>query len=122
MSVESSPTSGLAMKLRSIFVAFLALQVCQPVIAASLYRCEVNGRVEYTDRRCQPARPICSQRDAKEPQHGQCAASAPDAGKAPVLSPAVQARSGNAADWPGRLALNEVAGGTESRRRAPDTR
>ena len=119
------------MKLRSIVVVFLGLQmlqICQPAIAGSLFRCEVDGRVEFTDRRCQPVKqkPSCPEKDGKapaqEPQHGQCATPAPDTSKAPVISPAAQARTGNGVDWPGRLALNEISSSTESKPRVADTR
>lgn len=112
------------MKLRGICLVFLGLQICQPAVAGSLFRCEVNGRVEFTDRRCQPAKPkpACSDRDGKEAQHGQCATPASDTGKPPVFSPVAQARTGNGVDWPGRLALNEIASSTESRPRAVDAR
>ena len=111
------------MKLRSIFVVLLGLQVCQPTIAGSLFRCEVNGRVEFSDRRCQPAKSTCSDRDGKEPQHGQCATPALDTGKPLVLSSAAPARTGNGVDWPGRLAFNDTAASsTESKARGLDVR
>lgn len=107
------------MKLRSIFVVFLGLQVCQPTIAGSLFRCEVNGRVEFSDRRCQPAKSTCSDRDGKDLQHGQCATPALDTGKPLVLSSAAPARTGNGVDWPGRLAFNDTAASsTESKARS----
>ena len=112
------------MKLRGICVVFLGLQICQPAVAGSLFRCEVNGRVEFTDRRCQPAKPkpACSERDGRDAQHGQCATPASDTGKPPVFSPVAQARTGNGVDWPGRLALNEISSSTESKPRVADTR
>ena len=105
------------MKLRGVFVVLLGLQICQPAVAGSLFRCEVNGRVEFSDRRCQPARPSCAERDGKEALHGQCAKSASDTGRPPVSAAAAQAR-GNGGDGPARLALNETASSTESRSRS----
>lgn len=111
------------MKLRAICVVCLGLQICQLAVAGSLFRCEVNGRVEYSDRRCQPAKPICSERDGKELQHGQCAPPS-DTSKPPALFPVpvVQVRTGNGVDWPGRLALNEIASSIEGRQRTVDVR
>lgn len=104
-------------------MVFLGLQVCQPTIAGSLFRCKVNGRVEFSDRRCQPAKSTCSDRDSKEPQHGQCATPALDTSKPPVLSSAAQARTGTGVDWPGRLAFNDTAASsTESKARSLDAR
>jgi hypothetical protein len=110
------------MKLRGLFVVFLGLQICQPAHADSLFRCEVNGRVEFSDRRCQPAKPNCSERDGKEPQRGQCATSASATDRPPVQSPAAQARTGNGADLPARLAFNDTANRTGSMPRALDAR
>jgi len=47
------------MNLRCLFVMFLGLQACPPAIAGPLFKCEVNGRVEFSDRRCQPVQATC---------------------------------------------------------------
>lgn len=54
--------------------------------------------------------------------HGQCAASAPDTSKLPVLSAAAQARTGNGLEWSARLAFDDTAGSTERKLRTADAR
>ncbi|MBL8392580.1 MAG: hypothetical protein JNN21_12020 [Candidatus Accumulibacter sp.] len=110
------------MNVRGLFVVFLGLQICQPASAGPLFKCEVNGRVEFTDRRCQPVKASCSERDGREARHEQCATSALEADKPPVHSPTAQSRSANATDLPGRLALNGTQSDKESRLRVSDNR
>ena len=100
------------MKLQSMLVVLLGLQICQPAVAGSLFRCEVTGRAEFYDRRCQPVRQkaVCPQRNDKTPAsdspQGQCATPAADASSGQVVSSAAQ--PGSRADLPSRLALNDI--------------
>jgi hypothetical protein len=101
---------------------FLGLQVCQPASAGPLFKCEVNGRIEFSDRRCQPAKATCSQREGSEEQHGQCARSAPEAGRSTVHPQAPQSHPGNSMGLPGRLAFNDRARDAESKLPVSDSR
>lgn len=110
------------MNVRVLVVVVLGLQICQPASAGPMFRCEVNGRVEFSDRRCQPVKPVCAERDGKDAQRSQSAASAVEAGR-PLVHPAtIQAHTGNTVDLPGRLAFNYSVHGAESRPRGFDTR
>jgi len=112
------------MKSRGILVLVFGLQLCQPAVGASLFRCEYNGRVEFSDRPCQTVKPknSCSERDSKDAQHGQCNTPALDAGRLGGTSPVPPVRSANAADWPGRLVLNGISDNPENRAHAADHR
>jgi hypothetical protein len=101
---------------------FLGLHVCQPASAGPLFKCEVNGRVEFSDRRCQPAKATCSQREGSEARQGQCARSASEAGRSAVDPQAAQDRPGDSMGLPGRPAFNDRARDTESRLPVSDSR
>lgn len=109
------------MKARGILVVILGLQLCQPAVAASLFRCEYSGRVEFSDRPCQPAKPrnACSEKDGKD---AQCSTRASDASRSAVPSAVAPLRAGNVTDWPGRLVLDESARNVESKPRAAEVR
>lgn len=108
------------MKLQGVFVVLLGWQLCQPAVSGALFKCEVNGRVEYSDRRCQPAKPTCSER--QEFPNGQCATSSLEMGKPPVVSAVAQSRTGSGPDWPARLAFNETGGSPDGKSRVADPR
>jgi len=97
------------MKLLSLLVVVLGLQASQAALGASLFRCEYNGRVEFSDRPCQPAKPqsLCVDRDGRSQPPAQCSAPGLDAGKPAILAPAATHRSGSTVDLPTRLALTK---------------
>lgn len=127
---RGEPTQGLSMKLCSVLVVFLGLQVCQPAIAGSMFRCEVAGQVEFRDRPCRPAKlkSNCKQGDGKalsqEQLHGLCDAPESGTSKLPIVPSANKAASASGGNLPGPLALNalnDVASSTASQLRAPST-
>lgn len=109
------------MKAPGIMVVLLGLQLCQPVVAASLFRCEYSGRVEFSDRPCQPAKPrnACSEKDGKD---AQCSTRASDASRSALPSAVAPLRAGSAMDLPGRLVLDDSARSVESKQRVVDLR
>jgi len=110
------------MNVRGLVVVVVGLQLCQPASAGPMFKCEVNGRVEFSDRRCQSVQPVCAERDDRDGQRARCAASAVEAGR-PTLHPAtVQARQSKTIDLPDRLAFNDSTHGTDSRLRGSDSR
>ncbi|EXI66050.1 MAG: hypothetical protein AW08_02789 [Candidatus Accumulibacter adjunctus] len=110
------------MNWRGLIVVVLGLQICQPASAGAMFKCEVNGRVEFSDRRCQPVKPAYAERDSKDAQRSPSAASAVEAGRPPVHPATVEARTGNTLVLPGRLAFNDSGHGAESRLRGFDSR
>jgi len=119
---------GFSMKLRIMFVVLLGVQIAQPAIAGATFKCEINGRVEFSDRRCQPVKQpaICAERESKDVPRASLQTRCPtsgslDVGKPAAIASAPQAGSGDGWDVSGRLALNTVSGGTESRLRTAHT-
>lgn len=99
------------MKLPSMFLVFLGLQVCQPALAGSMFRCEIDGKVEFSDRQCQPVKrqADCQEKDGKvlpqESPQKRCATAA----------------SGESSARPARLALNELSSSAESQLHSADS-
>ncbi|MBN8514421.1 MAG: hypothetical protein XXXNARYT_002067 [Candidatus Accumulibacter regalis] len=116
------------MKLQSMLVVLLGLQICQPAVAGSLFRCEVDGRVEFSDRRCQPVKQkaVCPQRNDKTPAseslQGPCATPVSDAGSVQVVSSATRPDSRAGVEPPGRLALNDIGNGARRKSAAAGAR
>ena len=106
------------MKLRSMFMVVLGLQVCLPALAGSTFRCEVNGRVAFSDRPCQPVRQkaVCQESDgkalAREALQRRCTTPGAETGKAPTVPSAYQPAFRDVG--PSRLALHAIVDGAAS--------
>ncbi len=82
------------MRSLSILVVALGLQASQAALGASLFKCEYNGRVEFSDRPCQPvkAQNVWAERENRRPQPAPSSVPGPDAGRPANLAPAADPR------------------------------
>ncbi|MCM8613417.1 hypothetical protein [Accumulibacter sp.] len=110
------------MNVRVLVVVVLGLQISPLASAGPMFKCEANGRVEFSDRRCQTMPPVCAERAGRIAQHAPCAAPAEAASRVPLHPATVQARTGDTMALPGRLAFNDGAHATKSSLRGTDTR